>query len=95
MTCNRCGKPIIYDGDWPACPCDDEPRLALTIHEAASYMCVSRSKVMDLIATGMLGFNRATRPMTIPMISVKAHWAAAHHAWRLRQDIYRLDRTRR
>ena len=95
MTCNRCGQPIIYDGDWPGSPCDDEPRLALTIREAASNMCVSRSKVMDLIATGTLGLNRATRPMTIPITSLKAHWAADQHAWRLHQDIYRRDRPRR
>ena len=30
--------------------------------------------------------------MTIPMIAVKAHLAASHHAWRLHQDIYSLDR---
>ena len=62
MTCKRCGQPIIYDGDWPSCPCDDEHRLALTIRQTASYLSVSRSKVMDLIASGILGLNRATPP---------------------------------
>jgi excisionase family DNA binding protein len=94
MNCNRCGELVTYRGDWPSCPCDDEPGLTLTIREAASYICVSRSKVADMIATGELIVNRASRPMRIPMTSIKASWARDHRAWRLHEDIYRLDRKR-
>jgi hypothetical protein len=92
MTCARCGQPIIRRGDWPGCPCDTEPGLTLTIRETAAYICVSRRKVMDLIATGELIVNRASRPTRIPMTSIKASWARDHRAWRLHEDIYRLDR---
>jgi hypothetical protein len=33
-------------------------------------------------------------PMRIPMTSIKAAWARDHRAWRLHEDIYRLDHKR-
>ncbi|HEV2377573.1 MAG TPA: helix-turn-helix domain-containing protein [Streptosporangiaceae bacterium] len=92
MTCTRCQQPVIYQGDWPSCSCDDDPALTLTVAETASYMGVSRAMVYRLLAAGQLVANRAVHPARIPMVSIKADWAAHHRAWRLHQDIYRLGR---
>jgi excisionase family DNA binding protein len=89
VKCERCGEQLIKRGDWPGCPCDQETGLMLTVHEAARCICVSRSTVYDFIATGLLVANRASRPMRIPMTSIKALWAAESRDWRLRQGIYR------
>ena len=61
----------------------------LTVREAARYICVSRSTVYDLIATGLLVVNRVSRLMRILMTSIKALWAAESRDWRLRRGIYR------
>ena len=89
MTCKRCHEPIVYQGDWPSCRCDSEPRLALTVREAASYLCVSRSTAYDLIATGDIFANRAIRPARVSMRSLKAYLAAHYYEWRNRLGCYR------
>ena len=92
MTCKRCHQPIVYHGDWPSCPCDDERGVALTVAEAAFYMSMSRSLIYRRLAEGLIVASRVTRPARIPMTSIKAYWAAEHRAWRLHEDIYGLGR---
>ena len=91
-ACNRCHQLTTYHGDWPSCRCDDEPGLTLTVAEAASWACVSRSMIYRWLAEGQIVANRATRPARIPMTSLKARWAVDRRAWRLHEGIYRLDR---
>ena len=90
IKCGRCGELIAYCGDWPSCRCDSEPGLSLTVSEAARYICVSRSKVYDLIATGEIVASWASGRARIAMQSIKAAWAADHQAWRLHEDFYRF-----
>ena len=87
--CRRCGGPVIHSPDWPACACDLETGLSLTVRETAAYLCVSVSSVRGMIARGELIINRTCRPARIPMDSIKAYWTWDHRAWRLREDIYR------
>ena len=89
MNCRRCLEPLVLEGDWERCACDEDPGLTLTVREAASYMCTSRSMVYRLLAEGRLAASRAARPARIPMTSIKAFWAAHHRAWRLGEGCYR------
>ncbi len=63
--------------------------LALTVREVASYLCVSRTTVYDLLAIGHLVANRASRPARISMTSIKAYLAVHHYEWRNRLGCYR------
>jgi excisionase family DNA binding protein len=87
--CSRCGEQVIYSPDWPACACDLEPGLSLTVRETAAYICVSVSKVRDMISRGDVTINRTRRPARIPVTSVKAFLTRENRAWRLREGIYR------
>jgi excisionase family DNA binding protein len=89
MKCRRCLEPFVLDGDWERCSCDDDPGLALTVREAASYICMSRSHIYALIADGTLTASRKTRPARIPMTSIKAWFAAHNRAFRLGLGCYR------
>jgi excisionase family DNA binding protein len=87
--CSRCGEPVIYSPDWPACACDTEPGLSLTVRQTAAYLCVSVSKVRDMIARGEVIINRTRRPARIPVTSIKAFLTTENRAWRLGEGIYR------
>ena len=81
MNCTLCHAPIVYRGNWPACDCDADPAMLLTVRDAARFLSMSRGGVYHLIYDGYLPAERSLRPMLIPMITVKAYLAAAHAEW--------------
>jgi excisionase family DNA binding protein len=81
MTCTLCHARIVYRGNWPACDCDADPAMLLTVRDAARFLSMSRGGVYHLIYDGYLPADRSLRPMLIPMITVKAYLAAEHAEW--------------
>jgi excisionase family DNA binding protein len=87
--CNRCGEQVTYTPDWPACTCDLQAGLSLTVRETAAYICVSQSKIRDMITRGDVIINQSRRRARIPVTSIKAFLTRENRAWRLREGIYR------
>lgn len=78
MNCALCHTAITWQHGWPACRCDADPRLMLTVAQAAKFMYTSRGCIYHLIDDGYLPADKSTRPIRIAMITLKACLAGDH-----------------
>jgi excisionase family DNA binding protein len=92
VNCQLCQARITYRGNWPACGCDTDPDLMLTVRQAAHFLSMSRGGVYHLIYVGDLPADRSRRPMRVAMLTLKAYLAAEHAEWASRQEANQAGR---
>lgn len=78
MNCPLCHTPITWQHGWPACRCDTDPKLMLTVAQAAQFMHCTASRIYHLINDGYLRADKTRRPVRVAMAIVKAYLAAEH-----------------
>lgn len=78
MNCALCHAPITWQHGWPACDCDLDPKMTLTVGQAAAFMYMSRGGIYHLIDDGYLRADKSKRPIRIAMITLKAYLAGEH-----------------
>jgi excisionase family DNA binding protein len=92
MTCPLCNIPIRWQHGWPACQCDSDRTLKLTVRQAAQLLHTSPGGVYHLISDGYLRADKSTRPIRIAMITLKAYLAAGHAEHTHRQQLRQAGR---
>lgn len=80
-TCNFCHRRIVWEDGWPACDCDLDPTMTLTVRQAAELLYMSRGGIYHLINDGHLRADKSRRPIRVAMITLKAYLAAEHAEW--------------
>jgi hypothetical protein len=72
-TCLFCHTPIIWEDGWPACDCDLDPKMTVTVRQAAEFMYMSRGGIYHLINDGYLRADKSARPIRVAVITLKAY----------------------
>lgn len=78
MKCSLCHVPVTWQQGWPACDCDRDPKMTLTVRQAASFMSMSRGGIYHMIEDGYLRADKSARPIRVAMITLKAYLAGDH-----------------
>jgi hypothetical protein len=78
VNCTLCLAPITWQSGWPACNCDCDPKLMLTVRQAAQFMHMSPSGIYHMIDDGYLHADKSRRPIRVAMVILKAYLAGDH-----------------